>query len=348
MRRATMAGAAPASSLPTGGGRATLAEDPRKRQRNVRDRGYQMQCINGILDFLAAKEYDRPISVETLANPSLKDFQSIFKFVYAHIDEAGEFSRRFEEEVIAFLRGVKYPHASEINRSQLVAITPHTWPTLLAMLAWLVALAQAVEEAERACAGEPSVEEESRRIFYHYLYSEYAAYMEGRDENSTGEKNVERAIAEINEEQLKKSQECQSALDKIKREISAADAGIREVQELEEKKEQTQADIEKLAGLKKHNEVRQKVCAGAGRGARRAGPGAGGGGQSAQKKGRAGGGDKDAAHQAGGRGGNDRGERRAAQRHRGAEKGQNGADQRDRKPGQRNEGRSGGGREAAV
>ncbi|OAG28882.1 kinetochore protein NDC8 [Nematocida displodere] len=253
MRRATMAGAPSKHSISFDTGRATFTEDPRRKQRNVRDKQYQTEAAHGIVDFLAGKEYDMPVSIGVLLNPSLKEFQRIFKFIQQFIDTTSDFSRKFEEEVIIFLKGIKYPYASEINRSQLVAITPHTWPVLLSMLAWLVALVQTLEGRAMLCQ-ETGVDEESRKIFYQYLYSEYSAYMEGRDSASTGGQQVEKAISEINQERLKAASEIKQSLEALKKEISALNDGAKEIQQLEEKKYQVQNDLEKLESLRKLNE----------------------------------------------------------------------------------------------
>lgn len=247
----------PQKSAVAAPGRGTLAEDPRRKPRNVRDKSHQNECINAVLDFLAAKEYDRPISVESLNNPSLKEFQAIFRFIYSHIDANADFTRKFEEEVVLFLRGIRYPYASEINRSQLLAVTPHTWPVLVSMLAWLVALIQTVEGV-RVFQPVETIEDGSKKIFYHYLYHEYSAYMEGRDGDSSGEQQIQRSIAEINQERLAAAQECADRLDKIKKEIGLVSNSAREVQELESEMEQVQKDLEKLVCLKKNNELQHR------------------------------------------------------------------------------------------
>ncbi|KAI5190759.1 kinetochore protein NDC80 [Nematocida sp. AWRm77] len=256
MRRATMTGP-PQKGLGSVPGRATLSEDPRKKQRNVREKAYQVECINTVLDFLGAKGYDKPISVEMLANLSTKEFQSIFRFVHGHIDASTDFSRKFEEEVVSFLRSIKYPYASEINKSQLTAITPHAWPVLLSMLAWVVSLIQTVEGLQ-VLRPEGSIEEESKKIFYHYLYNEYSAYMEGRDEEGAGERQIQHAMAEINKEKLKTARECEEYLEKIKKEISSVTDSTEEIHKLEEAHAMVDADLERLEGLKKNNEHNQK------------------------------------------------------------------------------------------
>ncbi|KAI5180115.1 kinetochore protein NDC80 [Nematocida sp. AWRm80] len=257
MRRATMTGVPSKYSLGIESSRNTLGEDPRKRQRNVRDKGYQNECMNNVLEFVLAKEYDRPVNSAMLLNPSLKEFQSLFKFIQSFIEVPPESTRKFEEEVMVFLRGIKYPFASEINRSQLIAITPHTWPVLLSMLSWMVSLVQGVERVQESKQN-TSLEEESREIFYKYLYREYSAYMEGRDDDTAGELSVEQAMDEMHRQKIECIEMYQENIQRIKKEISQISQDIDRVSELEEKKNQAQTDLEKLTALRKHNEAKHK------------------------------------------------------------------------------------------
>jgi len=239
---------------------ATRDEQSRKT-RNIRDRGYLANCADEIVEFLLRNDYDKSISAETLENPSLKDFQNIFKAIYRTIDATGEFSRKFEEEVILFLKGMKYPYSSEINRSQLIAVTPHTRPIVLSMLQWVVSLSKSVEDV--VCeASVRSGDSGIKELFYNYIFKEYSYYMEGRDEELEDveegrSRRIDREIEEINKEKIRSENEKRSALDRIKKEIEALDSSV-DIEKLEEKKEQIESDLEKLASLKKNNEVRQK------------------------------------------------------------------------------------------
>lgn len=258
MRRATIAEVPSKYSLSAEGGRSTLVEDPRRRQRNVRDKAHQAQCVSEILDFLARKEYDLPVSVSSLSNPSLKEFQSIFRFIHSFISPPFDSGKRFEDEVVAFLRGIKYPYASEINRSQLIAITPHTLPAILAMLSWLISLINTLE-SEGDCS-DASPEDEVKSVFYKYLYNEYALYMEGAEETENGAKAVETATKEMYKERAKTMNELQMHLEKIEADILHLGNAEKERSELEEKRRQGCIDIEKLLKIKQHSEETREKC----------------------------------------------------------------------------------------
>lgn len=121
------------------GGAQPIGKDPRP----VRDKTFQANCTKTLLEFLMRVGYPHPISQKILSAPSAKDFQQIFKFLYGHLDPTYEFSKKFEEEVPGLMRGLRYPFAGEISKSQLYAVgSMHAWPSLLAMLCWMVELIQ--------------------------------------------------------------------------------------------------------------------------------------------------------------------------------------------------------------
>lgn len=232
--------------------RLTVNEDPRKRNRNPRDKEHQGENINILMNFLSFSEYDRPFSHSILSNPSLKDFQSIFRHILSFIDPSAETGKRFEDEVSFFLKSIKYPYTAEINRSQLIAITPHTWPVLLSMLGWLVKLVNSIYEIME----NPEEKEGTKKIFYEFLYKEYANYMEGIDETNL-EESLEKEIANQNKEKIRIAEEKKEKLKRIKEEIKAQNT-TNDLEEIKEKHRQTTADLEKIGALRKNQEIKNK------------------------------------------------------------------------------------------
>lgn len=253
MRRATITGAPQNYSLGPESSRSTLSEDPRKRGREIRDRAYQQECANIVAGFLAQREYDRPLAASALINPSLRDFQSIFRFIHSFIDPAPELGKKFEEEVMQFLKGIKYARASEINKSQLIAITPHSWPVLLSMLAALVEIVYGLEEMLE----EDGEEEEEKKVFYNYLYKEYAFYTAGAEENSTADAELQREIDRISKHKKEALAEQRRETERVNREIEKILEMEQELRNLQDQKEQAQKDILKLSVLRKQQEAQE-------------------------------------------------------------------------------------------
>lgn len=121
---------------------STIMKDPRP----VKDRAYQKKAREDILEFLEQRGYPMMLTERTLTNPTTKDFQEIFRFIYSAYDgkaTAGlnALAKKFEDEVPQLLRSAGYPFASDISKSHLQAIgAQHSWPGMLAMLHWFVVL----------------------------------------------------------------------------------------------------------------------------------------------------------------------------------------------------------------
>lgn len=121
----------------TGFSQSAPAKDPRP----IRDKNFQLACIKQLIDFLSKTGFDKPISAKILTAPSSKDFQMIFKYLYGKIDASYEFGKKFEDEVPVLIKGIRYPYANDISKSQLYAVgSMHAWPSLLALLVWMVEL----------------------------------------------------------------------------------------------------------------------------------------------------------------------------------------------------------------
>jgi SMC interacting uncharacterized protein involved in chromosome segregation len=89
-------------------GSSAVPSAPTKDPRPIRDKSYQYECIRGLINFLAGANYDQALSQKTLAVPSSKDFQSIFRFVYSMLDPHHDWkNKKFEEEVPMILKAIR-------------------------------------------------------------------------------------------------------------------------------------------------------------------------------------------------------------------------------------------------
>ncbi|XP_063591643.1 kinetochore protein NDC80 homolog [Penaeus indicus] len=109
----------------------------RKETRPITDSNFKSQCVDKILDFLVSGGYEHQLQRRTLLTPSTKDFANIFSFIYRHLDSQYNLPNRFEEEIPRLLKLLTYP--VQMSKSSFITVgSPHTWPSVLAMLAWLV------------------------------------------------------------------------------------------------------------------------------------------------------------------------------------------------------------------
>nr|XP_027232048.1 kinetochore protein NDC80 homolog [Penaeus vannamei]XP_027232059.1 kinetochore protein NDC80 homolog [Penaeus vannamei] len=116
---------------------SSMGTKVRKEIRPITDSSFKSQCVDKILDFLVSRSYEQLVQRRTLLTPSTKDFANIFSFIYRHLDGQYNLPNRFEEEIPRLLKLLKYP--VQMSKSSFITVgSPHTWPSVLAMLAWLV------------------------------------------------------------------------------------------------------------------------------------------------------------------------------------------------------------------
>ena len=81
-----------------------LQKDPRP----IREKSWQAQAIRSLIAFLVQAGYNQsPISLKSLQAPSSKDFQLIFRFLYAQLDPDFEFKKKVEEDVHFILKSLR-------------------------------------------------------------------------------------------------------------------------------------------------------------------------------------------------------------------------------------------------
>lgn len=116
----------------------TKSSDPRP----IKENHFQEECISKILDFLIKEQYDKSLAKKDLLSPQAKDFQNLFTWMLSKIRPDWNISiTKLDEDVPPILMELRYP--GYITKNHLMAVgAPNTWPHLLALLAWLVELAQ--------------------------------------------------------------------------------------------------------------------------------------------------------------------------------------------------------------
>lgn len=114
-------------------GAGTIPKDPRP----ISDKGYQHKCIKNLLQFLTDRGYPQNISVKNLQSPNNKDFFRMFEFIYSIVNENYKVGSKPEEEIPRIMKAVGYPFL--ISKSSMFTVgSPHTWPSMLAALSYMV------------------------------------------------------------------------------------------------------------------------------------------------------------------------------------------------------------------
>jgi kinetochore protein NDC80 len=153
--------------------------------RNITDKNFIGTSVRILLDYLTEHNYPQVISPKILTRPSSKDFNNIILFLFLQIDPNFKLTGKFEDEVIAMFKQLKYPY--QISKTSLVAVgTPHTWPALLATILWMIELLSYDEEVitsnkKQELDFDPDDSTASEKAFYSYLHNSYQFFLSGDD-----------------------------------------------------------------------------------------------------------------------------------------------------------------------
>ncbi|XP_061166944.1 kinetochore protein NDC80 homolog [Saccostrea echinata] len=160
-----------------------IPKDPRK----ISDRNFQAKCVAKLVEFLSEKGYPHKLSPEILKAPPRKDFFHIFEFLYSMLTPRYRIGKKPEEEIPKIFKELGYPFM--ISKTAMFALgSPHTWPTILAALVWMVDLIKFGMQVGMSIDSYlfPPNEDEfdslpESQILFDYVEKTYAAYMEGYD-----------------------------------------------------------------------------------------------------------------------------------------------------------------------
>ena len=176
---------------------AGVPRDPRP----IRDRSFQARIGQELLEYLTHNNFEmemkHSLGQNTLRSPTQKDFNYIFQWLYHRIDPGYRFQKGMDAEVPPILKQLRYPYEKGITKSQITAVGGQNWPTFLAMLHWLMQLAQMMDrfiqgEYDDACA-EVGVDVSGDRIIFRFLTGAYHDWLQGgedEDDETAGQRLV--------------------------------------------------------------------------------------------------------------------------------------------------------------
>jgi kinetochore protein NDC80 len=183
--------------------------------------------------------------LQVLSSPTTKDFTNVMLFLVRQIDpNLLKGFGKLEEEVPQLYKRLRYPFA--ISKSNLTAVgSPHTWPTILAALCWVVELLNYSARADTARAEMGSDRSRAERDFFEYVASSYRYFMAGEDDL-------------CDEVDNKKAAEVESRAAKVRADadrLSAANAALKaETAELRKKPSPLVAAREKMSETQEDKE----------------------------------------------------------------------------------------------
>ena len=219
--------------------------------RPLTDKQYLNDCVRSLIAYLTTHGYDSAVSPKTLTHPTCKDFVHIVTFLFKKVDSSLKIVGKMEEEVPQIFKKLKYPFP--ISRSALYAVgSPHSWPSLIAALTWLVELLSYEEKA--AEVREKSVDgfecDTSSRDFFEFVGRSYKSFLAGddgecfalEDELRSNFEERDRGVAE----EVERSE---AEIEGLRSSISGLTQRPTPLEALQQKKADLESDINKFESL---------------------------------------------------------------------------------------------------
>ena len=212
----------------------------RTDHRPISEKPYFNACVRRLHQFLETHEYEHSIKLKDLARPSAKDFHSFMSFLLKKVDPSFNASpkRKFEDDVVVAFKAIGYPF--NISKTALVAAgSPHTWPTLLLSISWLIEVLEGGSgfdflQHEYECgiesagqAGQPletpeKLEERTEKAYQRYIEISYGSFLSGNDED------LEKLEMELLEYHEKDNMVIEQAIERVMEENVEAEREVNE------------------------------------------------------------------------------------------------------------------------
>ena len=218
--------------------------------RPVGDKGYQAACARNVMQFLTSNGYEYQVTMKTLTSPTTKEYTNIMLFIARFVDaNILKGFTKLEEEVPQLYKRLKYPFT--ISKSNLTAVgSPHTWPSILASLSWIVELLNYNKKAGEVRMDVADEKAKMEADFFEYVSTSYQHFMAGEDERCEAIDNAKGA--EIEEKAVKVKDEVEkldAANASLREKIEALKIAPRPLKEAQERLCETQQDKEKFVKL---------------------------------------------------------------------------------------------------
>jgi len=97
-------------SITSNGSRMTAQVNSMNQRdsRPIKDKSYQRGVVNELVNYLNQSGYQHNVTTKTLTQPTNKDFQEIFKYLYHKLEPEFDFQKKPEDEVPALLKTMRY------------------------------------------------------------------------------------------------------------------------------------------------------------------------------------------------------------------------------------------------
>ncbi|KAI4299027.1 hypothetical protein L6164_032522 [Bauhinia variegata] len=137
-----------------------------------KERSFQQSAVATINSYLSSSSF--PVSFKSTV-PSVKDIHETLKFLMSRLDFP---TSKFVDDFPILLKSLNYPF--KLNKSIFKApAAPHQWPTVLALIHWLVHIATYNDHVSSSANSTAFIE---NNVLYLYTLNSYLHYIRGDDD----------------------------------------------------------------------------------------------------------------------------------------------------------------------
>ncbi|PVZ98257.1 hypothetical protein BB558_005742 [Smittium angustum] len=239
--------------------------------RPIRDAQFQADARRKITNYLISRRYEKEINARALENPTIKNIEDIFKFIYGRLDPLFRYSRKFEDDIFAILKVIEYPYIDTITKTMLrVPSSVNNWPTVLAFILWMTELNLIVENMESPntyvdeFSGQNSSVRFEDKVFYQYLITTYPIWLNGNDEPPEVELDLAEQFELKSQHTSDENTHLENQLSSLKAELKQYQDSKSSLETQEELKSRLSTDITSLDGYLnkveyKNSKTHQKI-----------------------------------------------------------------------------------------
>jgi kinetochore protein NDC80 len=245
------------SSVGSGNGSSRTVK--KQDSRPIGQSSFTQKCVKDIVSYLSTTQqgFDKELGVRLLKSPLTRDFLQVMDFLVRRMDQnfkafvpalqekkKGTQSTPFDMEIIIVLFDfLGYP--IPINKRNLISVgAPHSWPTILAAVHWLVELSK-YQDSTNGNSSSLDDKEDAMQFFM-YLSRSYKTFLhhEGSDMEHM-EDELRKFFHEKDKETLYEVEKLQFDVSNLEQQLAYESPLL----SLEKKKMDFETEIEKLKKL---------------------------------------------------------------------------------------------------
>ncbi|KAJ8102462.1 HEC/Ndc80p family-domain-containing protein [Lipomyces tetrasporus] len=222
-----------------------------KDTRPIRDRAYQNMIANSVYEYLINNNFEldmkHSITPKSLKSPTQKDFVMMFQWLFRRLDPGYKFTKSIENEVIPLMKIAGYPYLDTLSKSQLVAVGGQNWGAYLAMLYWLVEIAETFDAFDNKDYDIDEPEDTGlNQIVINYITKSYSAFLQNEDDYSEYEAEMRESFEERIAAIKTTTDEYAKQKQKFEQELQDMEQSLPSLAALQNKGEALESDLAKF------------------------------------------------------------------------------------------------------